>query len=89
MVTEYNYNILTKKRMEEAERKSSPETASVAVKGKTPVVKENLTTEQTAEASDIPKLESAPQTSGESSEGTAKKTDAEKIRGRKKKTATE
>lgn len=85
MVTEYNYNILMKKRMEEAERKASPETASTAVKGKTPVVKENLTTEQTAESSDIPKLESAPQTSEESSAVVEKKTDAEKIRRGQKK----
>ena len=87
MVTEYNKYLLNKRRMEEREKASS--IADVGEKDKTTVVKENLTTEQTAEASDIPELESAPQTHGESSEGVAKKTDAEKIRGRKKKTTTE
>lgn len=69
MVTEYNKYLLNKRRMEEAERKASPETAPSAVKEETPVVKENLTTEQTAEAS---------------TETKPKKTDAEKLKKGKK-----
>ncbi len=71
MVTEYNKYLLNKRRMEEAERKAveSHETAPSAVKEDTPVVKENLTTEQTAEAS---------------TETKPKKTDAEKLKKGKK-----
>ena len=71
MVTEYNKYLLNKRRMEEAKRKAveSPETAPSAAKEDTPVVKENLTTEQTAEAS---------------TETKPKKTDAEKLKKGKK-----
>ena len=68
MVTEYNKYLLNKRRMEEAERKASPETAPSVAKEDTPVVKENLTTEQT-EAS---------------TETKPKKTDAEKLKKGKK-----
>ena len=68
MVTEYNKDLLNKRRMEEAERKASPETAPSAVKEDTPVVKENLTTEQTQA----------------STETKPKKTDAEKLKKGKK-----
>lgn len=68
MVTEYNKYLLNKRRMEEAERKASPETAPSAVKEDTPVVKENLTTEQTQA----------------STETKPKKTDAEKLKKGKK-----
>lgn len=69
MVTEYNKYLLNKRRMEEAERKASPETVPSAAKEETPVVKENLTTEQAAEAS---------------TETKPKKTDAEKLKKGKK-----
>lgn len=71
MVTEYNKNIIMRRRMEAAEVAERLEAAEKEALNKAAksVVKENLTTEQTAEAS---------------TETKPKKTDAEKLKKGKK-----
>ena len=71
MVTEYNKNIIMRRRMEAAEAAERLEAAEKEALNKAAesVVKENLTTEQTAEAS---------------TETKPKKTDAEKLKKGKK-----
>ena len=90
MVTEYNRNLIMRRRMEaekaalELEKAGvvqSAEVKAVEVKEEKPAVKENLTAEKPKE---MPKAEDKPEAKEPPKAETKKKTDAEKLKKGKK-----